>query len=330
LALGYWDDDAIRSRYLDRQRFTSIIDPGEGNFWFADYTAILLGFAKTTSQNSFDQDGLLQGRWRGEKLTLAGTVHLESKSETNTEVGGRIRRKTLTAELAASYQKTEKTTVGVVVHERANDPQDFVQTVETSAEAFLDYAPTPLVRFGFSTGAGVVNVQAGADQVFERLLARASYSLTEKLEAELRGGVEFRQSSGLAGDQTNPIFELRATWTPAAATHVTVDAFRRVETSIERPEQNITFTGFEIRLHRQLRGGLHGFIEGGYEISDYSSTPTDGGRNDGYYFIRPGLLYNFAEWGNATLSYEHRENDSSQGSTSFVDNQTSVQVSLSY
>ncbi len=176
----------------------------------------------------------------------------------------------------------------------------------------------------------MVNVESGADQVFERVLARASYSLTEKLETELRGGVEFRQSSGAAGDRTNPIFELRTTWTPAAATQIALEAYRRVETSIERPEQNIVFTGFAIRFQRQLRGGLHGLLAGGYEVSDYMATATDPGRNDGYYFIRPGLLYNFAEWGNASLTYEHRANDSNQPGSSFGDNQTSVQVSVAY
>jgi hypothetical protein len=330
VALGYWESNEDRERYLDKERAASVVQPGQGNFCLVDYTATLLGFAKTHSQNAFDQDGLITGRRGWEKLVLSGTVHLESKSETNTEVGGRIRRRTETGELTSTYQATEKTAVGLAFYDRLNDPKDFVQTLEWRTEAFVDYAATPLVRVGISAGAGFVNVESGADQVFERVLARASYALSEKLEAGLRAGVEFRQSSGSAGDRTNPIFELEATWTPAAETKVSVQAFRRVETSIERPEQNITFTGCALRLRRQLRHGFHGILEGGYEFSDYTSTPTESGRNDSYYFVRPSLLYNFAAWGNASLSYEHRANDSSQGSSSFFDNQTSLQISLVY
>jgi hypothetical protein len=330
IALGYWESNEDRERYLERERAASLVQPGPGNFFYLDYTATLLGFAKTHSQNAFDQDALITGSRRGEKFTLGGTIHLESKSETNTEVGGRIRRRTQTGELTSSYQATEKTTLGLAFYDRLNDPEDFVQTLEWRTEAFVDYAPTPLVRVGFSAGAGYVDVESGADQVFERMLARASYALSEKLDASLRAGVEFRQSSGLAGDHTNPIFELEATWTPAAATRISFQAFRRVETSIERPEQNITFTGAALRFRRQLRGGFQGILEGGYEYADYTSTPTESGRNDSYYFVRPSLLYNFASWGNASLSYEHRANDSSQGSTSFFDNQTSLQISLVY
>jgi hypothetical protein len=330
MAVGFWEKDADRERYLERDRPASIVQPAAGNFWMADYTAILLGFAKTHSQNTLDHDGVLRGRWEQAKYTLQAAVHLESKSETNTEVGGRIRRKTLTAEATATYLKTEKTALGLTVFNRTNDPQDYVQTVETRAEAFVQYAPTPLLRFGLVGGAGVVNVESGADQIYERVLGRAAYSLTEKVEAELRGGVEFRQSSGAVGDRTNPIFELRTTWTPAAGTQIALEAFRRVETSIERPEQNIAFTGVAIRFHRQLRGGLHGLLAGGYEVSDYMGTATDRSREDGYYFVRPGLLYNFAEWGNASVTYEHRANDSNQAGSSFGDNQTSVQVSVAY
>ncbi len=154
MAVGFWERDADRERYLERDRPASIEEPAAGNFWMADYTAILLGFAKTHSQDALDHDGVLKGRWNGAKLTLEATVHLEDKSETNTEVGGRIRRKTLTAEATASYQKTEKTAFGLTVFNRTNDPQDFVQTIETRAEAFVQYAPTPLLRFGLVGGRG--------------------------------------------------------------------------------------------------------------------------------------------------------------------------------
>jgi hypothetical protein len=330
VALGYWESNEDREHYLDKERAASLVQPGQGNFCFLDYTATLLGFAKTHSQNAFDQDALITGRRGGEKFVLGGAIHLESKSETNTEVGGRIRRRTQTGELTSTYQATEKTALGLAFYDRLNDPEDFVQTLEWRTEAFVDFAPTPLVRVGLSAGAGFVNVESGADQVFERVLARASYAVSEKIETALRAGVEFRQSSGEAGDRTNPIFELQATWTPAAGTKIGLQAFCRVETSIERPEQNITFTGAGLRFRRQLRGGFQGILEGGYEFADYTSTLTESGRTDSYYFVRPSLLYNFAAWGNASLSYEHRANDSSQGSTSFFDNQTSLQISLVY
>lgn len=330
ITLGYWESNDDRERYLLRERPASLVQPGPGTFCLVDYTATLLGFAKTRFQNAFNQDALITGSRRGEKFVLSGNLHLESVSETNTQVGGRIQRRTQTAELTSQYQVTEKTALGLTFYDRLNDPEDFVQTLEWRTEAFADYAPTPLVRVGVSASAGLVEVQSGADQVYERVLGRANYALTEKLEAGFRGGVEFRQSSGVAGDRTNPIFELQATWSPAAETRVSLQAFRRVETTIIRPEQNVTSTGWALRFRRQLRRGFQGILEGGYEIADYTATAADPERTDNYYFVRPSLLYNFAAWGNASLSYEHRSNDSTQRMTSFYNNQTSLQISLVY
>jgi hypothetical protein len=130
VALGYWESNDERERYLDKERAASFVQPGQGNFCLVDYTATLLGFAKTHSQNAFDQDALITGRRGWEKLVLSGAMHLESKSETNTEVGGRIRRRTQTGELTSTYQATEKTALGLAFYDRLNDPEDFVQTLE--------------------------------------------------------------------------------------------------------------------------------------------------------------------------------------------------------
>lgn len=330
LSAGFWEKETDKAKYLERQDLASTVETGESNFFLFEYTAIFLGFARTHSQDTVDQDALLRGAWHGPKLTVAGNVHLESKSETNTEVGGRIRRKTISGELTAAYQLSEKTYVGLGVYHRTNDPQDFVETIQTHAEAFFDYAPTEVVRFGLGVASGKVNVQGGADQVFERLLARASYTFTEKLEMELRGGVEFRQCSGDVGDQTNPVFEVRTVWTPMHGTRISLEAFRRVDPSIERPEENLTYTGAALTLERQLYRGWSGALRGGYEFTDYSGRVANGGRNDNYWFVRPSLVYNFAEWGNVELAYEHRRNDSSQAESTFTDNQVSVQLSLNY
>lgn len=330
LSVGFWEKETDQAKYLERQGLASTIDVGQANYFVFDYTAIFLGFAKNDSEDAVDHDALLRGAWRGPKLTVAGNVHLESKSETNTEVGGRIRRKTISGEVTASYQLSEKTYIGLGVYHRTNDPQDYVETIQTHAEAFFDYAPTELVRFGLGVAGGKVNVLGGSDQVFERILARASYTFTEKLEMELRGGVEFRQCSGQVGDQTNPVFEVKTIWTPMHGTRVTLEAFRRVDPSIERPEENLTYTGAALGIERQLYRGWVAALRGGYQFTDYSGQTANGGREDSYWFVRPSLVYNFAEWGNVELAYEHRRNDSSQGESSFTDNQVSMQLSLIY
>ena len=326
LGLGFWDSDEERERYLDRQRPGGIGESSRGTFFVVDYTAILLGFARTTSQNAVDHDGLFDLRWESGKLTLGARLHLESKSETNADVGTRVRRRTLTAEATSDYRITDKTTLGLAVFHTTNDPEDFVRTVEWRGEASADYEVAPLVRFGFGVAAGRVQVESGADQDFERVLARATYSMTEKLVAEFRGGFEFRQSDGSVGDHTNPIFDLRVAWTPAAGTEVGLEGFRRVETSAARPDQDFTLTGASLTFRQAIRGGLHFGIAGGYHEAHYFGNA----RTDRYFYVRPGLFYNFAAWGNAGVSYEHRRNDSNRDPSSFENNQTTLEVGLIY
>lgn len=328
VAFGFWDEEDERERYLSRQFGASTVRRGPRNFLMVDYTAILLGFARTDSQNAFDHDGSFAWQWNSGRLTVGGSVHAESKSETNADVGGRIRRQTLTSEVRASYDLTQKTALEVALFITRNEPEDFVRTVEWRGEAFARYAATPLVKLGLGVVAGRVDVDGGDDRTFERILAGVDYEVGEKLEVGVRGGVEFRQSDGISGDETSPIFGVRATWLPAAETRVGLDAYRRVDTSAFRPDQDILVTGFALTLQRELRAGFHLLLDGGYQVSEYTAGAGGADRTDSYYFVRPGVLYNFAHWGNARLTYTYRSNDSNRDASSFENNQISVQVSL--
>lgn len=330
VAFGFWDSDYERERYLERRRGTALLDRTRGDFLVVQYTALLLGFVRTPSQNTLDHDARLSARWQREKLTLGATVLLESKSETNTEVGDRIRRKSATAEVTSTYQLTEKIAAGLALSNNVNDPENYARTVDWRAESSLDYSATPLVRFGFGAVVGKVQVQGGTEHVFQRLLARTTYSLSEKLEAEFRGGVEFRQSSGPVADRTSPIFEVRLAWLPVVGTHVGLEAFRRVNTSIEDAGRNIIVNGGAITVRRDLRGGVYFDAAAGFEVANYSSDAGAEQRDDRYWFVRPGIWYNFAPWASAGVTYEHRRNASTRRDSSFVNNQVSVEITLTY
>jgi predicted porin len=330
IAVGYWDDEEEMVRYLDRKWSAGVIGKGSGNFLLVDYTAILLGFAKTSSQNAFDQDGQFSWRWNFGRLTVGGNVHAESKSETNADVGGRIHRKTLAAEVSASWQLTGKSALEIALFNTHNDPEDFVRTVEWRGEAYISYAITPLVKAGLGVSSGRVNVESGDDRTFEQVFAGAAYSLGEKLEVGVRGGVEFRQSDGLADDLISPIFELRADWLPVSETRIGVNAFRHLGTSSLRPDQDILLTGVTLTVERELRSGLHFSVGAGYQVSDYTAGLGDDDRTDRYFFVRPGVLYNFARWGNARVSYAYLRNNSDVAGSSFQNNQISLEVSLIY
>ncbi len=331
LAFGFWDGEGERERFLDRNHFSTTFERSRGNLFLVDYTAIGHKFIRNGSEDSLDHDGLFQARWHQEKLTLAAGAHLESKTETNIDVGDRIRRKTAATNVSVRYEMTDRTAFGLEGAYVVNDPEAFIGNRETRGEATIDYAATPVTAFGIGVAAGVVDPDFGADQTFERIVGRVHYALTDKVDFSFRGGAELRQFERVGGgDRVNPIFELRAVWLPAAGTELAADAFRRVETSAALVEEDFETTGFALTFRREVRTGLHLSLAGGYQNVRYRTANTTISRMDDYFYIRPALVYNFATWGNAAISYEHRQNDSDRTVSSFTNNLTTVQVGFQY
>ncbi len=330
LGVGFWDSEEERERYLDRTKDPTLIDRSRGNFLAVDYTAILLGFVRTSSQNALDHDARLDGRWERVKLTVGASLRFESKSEANADIGGRVQRQTLAAAVTAAYQWTPKTALEVAFSTIRNDPEDFIRTTEWTGQAALDYAVTPVVQFGLGVAAGIVETEVGSDAVFQRIFARAAYSLSEKFEAVFRGGVEFRQSDGPAGDRTNPIFEAAALWEPTVRTRLALEAYSKVESSAFLVDEDITRTGFALALQQTVRGGLHLSLEGGAYLAEYTGTEGGDQREDRVFYIRPGLFYSFAAWGSAGISHEFRRDRSTRRTSSFENSLTSVEIALVY
>ncbi len=330
LAVGYWEHEQDRDQYLDRTNSAPAIGRGVGNFLILDYTAILLGFVKTPAQNAFDQDALFDVRWCLEKLTLGAGTHFQSKSEPDIDVGGRVRRKTLTSKVTASYQLTDRAALEVNWDHELNDPEGFIRTVEWRQEAYLGYQWTPLVRASLGAAVGRVEVEDSAAQVFERILGRLDYESAAKLSLRLRGGVEFRQSDGALGDRMDPVFDLAVRYALAEATLLVLEGFRRVEPAASQPDETYTATGVALRFERTLLAGLHCSVEGGYANAEYTAAPGGESRHDDLFYARAGLLYNFASWGNVGLGYEYRRNESSRALSSFENNQVTLRTTVIY
>lgn len=330
LAIGFWDYEEEMEHYLNRDRSAAILDKGEGNFFVADYTAILLGFARTRSQNALDHDARFDIRWRAERLTVRASAHFESKSEADINIGGRLRRTGVAAEVSADYQLSARTSVSAGFENVIEDRDNFVRTIEWRNEDYLDYQWTPLVRVGVGGALGRLEVEGQTDRVFERVLARLDYESTAKLGFAARGGLEFRQTASALGDMVTPVFDIKLRYAPAAETLITIAGYRRVKPSISQPDEDYTATGVGLHFDRSVRTGLHFSIEGGYENTAYQTPRGRAPRNDDFFYARVGLLYNFAHWGNAGISYEYRQKDSTQATSRFENNRITFQFSLIY
>jgi len=330
LRVGYWDYEDEMERYLDRNRSASVLDRGAGNFLVLDYTAILLDFVKTSAQNTLDQDALFDWRWQISKLDLTARSHFVSTSLPDADVGGRVRRDMLTTEVTASYQWSERLKGEVTVANVIQDPDGFTGSVEWRNENYVDFQATPLLHVAVGGAVGRVEVEDSPEQIFERILGRINYEPTPKIGVRLHGGVEFRQSDGAIGDRVSPVFDGAVRYAPAEATLIVLEGFRRVEISASQPDVIYTTTGCALRFERTLRAGLQFSVEGGYAHAAYVEATEADQRNDDFYYVRTGVLYNFAHWGNVGLGYEYRSNSSSRAPSSFENTRITVQAGLSF
>ena len=329
ITFGYWELEEGRD-YFQWKDAGSLIERARGNFLIADYTAFLLGFARTSSENTVDHDGRVAFRWELAKLTLGATLDAGSKTEADPDVGERVRVRSLAINITSRYQVSDKTLLGLALSNTINDPDGFIQTTEWRAEGFAQYAITPLLQLGLGLAGGRLDVAEGSDQVFEQIRARAEYSLTDKLAAQFSGGVEFRQFDASTSERTSPVFALGIDWRPAAATEVTLKAFRQVGASALNVDENFTTTGFEASFRRALRGGLQFSLAGGYHVASYTFAGGGETRTDHYVFVRPGLFYRFTDRLQVGLTYQYRRNESNLQRFGFSNNQVTAEIGLRY
>ena len=329
ITFGYWELEEGRD-YFQWKDAGSLIERARGNFLIADYTAFFLGFARTSSENTVDHDGRVAFRWELAKLTLGATLAAGSNTEADPDVGERVRVRSLAINITSRYQVSDKTLLGLALSNTINDPDGFIQTTEWRAEGFAQYAITPLLQLGLGLAGGRLDVAEGSDQTFEQILARAEYSLTDKLAAQFSGGVEFRQFDASTSERTSPVFALGIDWRPAAATEVTLSAFRRVGASALLVDENFTITGFEATFRRALRGGLQFSLAGGYHVVSYTFAGGGENRTDHYVFVRPGLFYRFTDRLQVGLTYQYRRNESNLQRFGFSNNQVTAEIGLRY
>lgn len=331
VAFGFWNSVEARERFLDYRRGLSVADRSEGSFVAFDYTAILLGFSQTPSLNTVNHDGRFDARWERGKFIVGANVQFAKTLQPDNDPGRLVILNSLSAALTARYQFSPRTTFGLGLYNVRNKPQGIVatdayaSTVEWRGETSVDYALTGRVSVGVGLAGGVLQVEPGFNQTFERILARASYYHSQKLEAELRAGVEFRQSVQ-PGDRTYPVFDFRARWTPVAGTRIGLNAFSNVNKSIFAPQLDFTLTGAALTFEHIMAGGFLFSLTGGYQVADYVGEV----RTDHYVYFSPGISYPLGTWGTVGVNYEYQRNNSTRDQSRFVDNRVAVEMTLRY
>ncbi len=336
---GIFDDNI----YLDSSHkvsdFYFALSPGLGAAYGAeesplkiraDYTASFLVFMKNSSEDTVDQNALLQVSYALPKLTLGLNLGFQSLSGASVDVGDRVRRQVYYAGLTSNYVLDEKFSVDLDADETVADYKGLDDSNETRVQAWLNYQATGKLKLGAGLGGGYLDVQNGPGQTYEELLVRANYDATGKLVLYATGGVDFRQS-----DKTTvaPVFSVGGAYSPFARTTITLDLHERIYGSAALDGQNYRATGVMAGLKQELFENLSAFLDVGYENASYYAVESGiaADRVDNYVYVRVGPDWQVRQWWHLSSFYEFSNNASSGiGSRSFTRDRVGIQANFAF
>lgn len=296
------------------------------------YTPTFNFFTDNSDQNSIDHDVVLRGKWRPGPWTLALSQAYQKFSEPVIDVGNRVERDIYLTDLAVAYEISPKTSVEVGGQQKIADYHRLISYNEWEALGWLDYRLTPLLRLGAGGSAGWVDVEESANQMYQRGMVRADYTLSELLEFRGSAGIERREYQDNESDDYEGIFTLGGTYWPRETTSFTLDAFRRPEASVRFRDQNYVLTGFRAGAHQTISEIYTLHLATGYEHAQYNATSEAviANRKDDYFLIRAGFDWTIRERVVLGVFYLYRQNVSNDAEFEFDNHQGGIEVALKF
>jgi uncharacterized protein (PEP-CTERM system associated) len=147
------------------------------------------------------------------------------------------------------------------------------------------------------------------------------------------GGVQFNEYVG-GGEPPRviPVFSLGAEYMLFTKTRLSLVAYRNLQASPSIAGQDYIATGGELGLSQEFASKFEIGVTTGYENDTYvaNTTRTDATRVDNFFFIRPGISYNFLKYMKASLSYEYRTNHSDLVEDTWFDNKLNLELSARF
>lgn len=312
--LQHW---SFRERF-QRDRLPAI---EERRYIFLDYTPSVSIFTNNSSENSFDQDIVLEGQYQLRKVTLGVRARYQDLNVADIDLGDRVRRRFFSGALTGEYEVTEKTSLELNAYNFLRDYDKGTDSAEYRLQAWFNYLVQPKTRVSIGAAGGYIDVDKGSAQRYEQALIRVRYRATEKITVNGTAGVEFRQVDGDGDDRTNFVFSVGGTYQPFDGTFISLDAYRRTVTSATSSGTNYELTGVEGQVRQRLFQRYYATLAGGYRNSEYVTSGRDGGagseRTDNLFYVRPSIGFDLTRYAFLELGAEFKQNSSSSDRRSF-------------
>ena len=309
------------------------------------YTPSAHFYTRNSDYTRLNHSASLGLAWPLSKLSLNFGATFSDTLSADVVVGSMAQSRSLSLTAGANYPWSEKISSAHNVRFSFQDYGNYYGTAGVPSGGligYMDWGTDHWVRYrysektGFSLGVsmGQQNAQRyGVDSFYERVLASVDYRVTEKINATLAVGPEFRQYSGNTADSMGVVFNATGSWSPTDRTGLSLSASRSQSPSPIVGGENYVSTSVSLGVTQRLfnRLGAHASI--GYSnVSSGKSAPgASTNRDDDYIFGRVGLSLAFARKWSFNVHYERRESLSDHVSSyAFSNNRAGFNLTWRY
>jgi hypothetical protein len=315
------------------------------------YAPSIQRYLHHSEQDTDNQNVVVNAEYPFQRLTIMGSESYTQGTGLNEDTNTRTQQTTQVSTVGVGYEVDDKISVNVGFQEvdstfsGGNGSNDDTSSIDTG----LTYRASEKLTFGPSFNVGQERPQFGTKSNFEQALVGGTYQATQKISANIQGGVEFRQFDQ-SGDTADPIFAAGLGYTPFDSTSVALNASESQRSSDAFSNQTVLSTGVGISATQRFFQRIFLTLSVNYEHDDYrqsgSGTVTNNGNQPVFIngnavsasasytqdtiYYRPSLAYNPTAWSSIGLYYQYQDNRSSGQGFSYHDNQVGLSVSAQF
>lgn len=277
------------------------------------YTADLEWYLDNDVGDRVNHDVSTTFNWERGPFRIFGSLAYGSQASADVDAGERIARDTINTNLGATYEHSEKTSLGVTYSTDLFSPDDdsYISSTTQTFGAFADYRVTGKTTLGLGAQYEYQQVGQGSDSNAYRLLLRSSWAASSKLTIRGEAGPEIRE-------YTDADSGMEAYWNigidykliDTGKTSFSFDIYRDQQASSSLANQAYTSTGIAGALTYTPAESIAVNIATGYEFANYTGTSVevDADRQDQLYFVRPSLSYSFSRRASVSVYYQWTQN----------------------
>lgn len=299
-------------------------------FIFLRYTPSATIFVDHSDENALNHDVALEVRWKMAYLTVGSRTSFQTSSDANVDVGNRVDRTTFSEGLTAFYDYSQRTSFEFGLtgsfHSFSGALLDS-QVVESLN--WVNYSIGARTHVGAGFGVGYLTVTGDDSQFYQQLLARAQYSVTDKINLSANAGLEWRQFKH-GGTRLDPVFGGDLTYQPFEQSTITLAASRSIQNSASLVGEDIASTEVSVDFRQRLFRRYYLCFKGDYLNADYIDTGASQSfsRHDNVYSLTPYVRMDLPKGAALTVGYSSRHDVSTLSSFSFSQNQAFIQMNL--